>query len=746
MKKHSLLLVLFTLISVFIGCSIKIELLNNLLTDIILHLNSTFEVGLILQTVLAIGFFIFLLVLALNQYQHKTLVAVNIILFSIFIYIGRWYNHYKTGGFLFFFCSLVLLIFAYKLFNYLISNKTSKSAIFNDSLGRKEFTIKLVNHLMKIREKNAFNVALLGEWGSGKTYLMEFIKEELSRRLDTIVVEFTPWSIENMDSIELELLKAVRNSSEGDLENDISDLIDLLNTDNENSVFKTITFGFLKYFKKTEKEIIQSIKRELSNKKLFVFLDDLDRLEPVEMDSVMRALRNTLNYPNVHFIVGFDEEHVLSILNIEKKSRSKYLDKFFQIRIQVPVVKDVQEYFKEKFREKFKGVMFDINTDEYNVKFWSLVGSEFLSEIDNLRTVDSVLNNFNLVYEILQNDTDSFTLLQLEILRNKYADLYLKFSQDKSYLHNFIDLRMVMEGEENNLIKQIKISSAAGKFKITDPNYLYNYFIYIPDENQVPLMLIKKYLEQNNKPKLTEFIQDGKGIDVFTKIQIIIENEDVEMNNSTIELIIELYAIYAPSPVMPYRPLIKHSMKKNEGKNTIVDYLMKSNPKHIIYIINLISMTKGFSWEDILLSFQEYTQSVKTFPKKSLSTVLTEIYLIQSRHNLIGTIQGNEINSKIDKILSDLYNANPLSFLENMVMPISELFDGIKTYTIMNNFIPDKISYEQAFNIIDLIIDDEIEKKKAEEFKLFLQHRESNNYKNPGRMDYTDFLFIHNSP
>lgn len=746
MKKHSLLLVLFTLMSVFIGCSIKIELLNNLLTDIILHLNSTFEVGLILQTVLAIGFYIFLLVLALNQYHHKTLIAVNIFLFSIFIYIGRWYNHYKTGGFLFFFCSLVLLLFAYKLFNYLISNKKSKSALFNDSLGRKEFAIKLVNHLMNIREKNAFNVALLGEWGSGKTYLMEFIKEELSRRLDTIVVEFTPWSIENMDSIELELLKAVRNSSEGDLENDISDLINLLNTDNENSVFKTITFGFLKYFKKTEKEIIQSIKRELNNKKLFVFLDDLDRLEPVEMDSVMRALRNTLNYPNVHFIVGFDEEHVLSILNIEKKSRSKYLDKFFQIRIQVPVVKDVQEYFKEKFREKFKGVMFDINTDEYNVKFWSLVGSEFLSEIDNLRTMDSVLNNFNLVYEILQNDTDSFTLLQLEILRNKYADLYLKFSQDKSYLHNFIDLRMVMEGEENNLIKQIKISSAAGKFKITDPNYFYNYFIYIPDENQVPLMLIKKYLEQNNKQKLTEFIQDGKGTDVFTKIQIIIEIEDINMSNTIVELIVELYAIYAPSPVMPFRPLLNYAMKKNDGNNTIVDCLKTRKPENIIYILNLISLSNVFSWKEILDSFQEYTENAKNFPKKSLSTVLSEIYHIQSRHNVIGTNKGHEINTKIDEILSNLFSVNPISVLENMVMPISELIDDFKTYTIMNNFIPEKITYEQALSRLDLIGDDENEKNKAAEFKEFLQRRDAKKLHNPATRDYVDFKFNYSSP
>jgi len=54
-------------------------------------------------------------------------------------------------------------------------------------------------------------------------------------------------------------------------------------------------------------EIIEKIDR-----KLFVFVDDIDRLNKAEILETLRILRNIAGFKNVIFICGFDRDYVIN--------------------------------------------------------------------------------------------------------------------------------------------------------------------------------------------------------------------------------------------------------------------------------------------------------------------------------------------------------------------------------------------------------------------------------------------------
>lgn len=739
MKKNTLSYLIILPIIGLIGFGVQDLILVSIFNFFLSKYSYFFLDNLLIEISLFIFVFACLVSLAMRHYGKRHLEFILVFTAVLFIWSYRFYSFYamdtsKITPLLIFGSLFLLYIFKYWI-DY-SHNKTSTEVILEDNLGRKEFVKKLVDHLAKIKNQEAFNVALLGEWGSGKSYLLRYVKEELNGKENIIVVEFAPWSFENIQSIEVELLKAVKNNSSGALEEYFSELIHLLNADNENSIFKTISFGILKIFSKTKNEIQNSIKRELLNKKLFVLLDDLDRLETSEIESVMRIIRNTLNYPNVHFIVGFDDTHVLNSLGIEK-NESKYLDKFFQLRFHVPVVKNIQGYFKEKFQKELSISSYGIDKDSYYKEFWIKVGQDFLKEIENLRSADNIVNNFKLIYEILKHDTDEFTLLQLEILRNIYPEEYLKLSKFEFNIDEFPFYIPKDLDIENKLVHSIKNAAIIGKYRITEKQYFYNYFRYVADDNQISLDELMFNLEECNIEIIYQRIKEGKGADLFKKIDFLLNNVEKSLNNAQLNIIVNSYVKYTQSTVSHFQPLVKYCYNKINSNEDAANFISKLAIDKVLYKIELEALNTQIDHDKIVSLFNEFADHITKFPEKSLKLVLIEIYNIVNRMLVFLAETQHQFYKQIDEILVDVFSKNPILFLDNMVIPLGQISENKQTYTIFNNFIPKRVNYNTAF----VILENEIN-EKAEMYIEFLRKKQSLEFHNSSVEEYVEFSFI----
>jgi len=79
---------------------------------------------------------------------------------------------------------------------YLLDDAAIKT-LDEDNLGRKKFAIDLGKSILNIKADNGFVFALEGEWGSGKTSIMnmaiDYLEKNPDKKEPIIIIRFNPW-------------------------------------------------------------------------------------------------------------------------------------------------------------------------------------------------------------------------------------------------------------------------------------------------------------------------------------------------------------------------------------------------------------------------------------------------------------------------------------------------------------------------------------------------------------------------
>src|SRR5690606_33695923 len=91
----------------------------------------------------------------------------------------------------------------------------------------------------------------------------------------------------------------------------------------------------------TLKERIGAILKE-NKSKVVIFIDDIDRLDKVEIHSIFRLVKLTADFLNTTYILSFDEEMVSAAIGERfgagnQKSGQNFLEKIIQVPLKIPV-------------------------------------------------------------------------------------------------------------------------------------------------------------------------------------------------------------------------------------------------------------------------------------------------------------------------------------------------------------------------------------------------------------------------
>ncbi|MBK8819062.1 MAG: hypothetical protein IPN49_08205 [Saprospiraceae bacterium] len=126
------------------------------------------------------------------------------------------------------------------------------------------------------------------------------------------------------------------------------------------------------------------------NKKLVIFLDDLDRLDGDEILEVFKIIRNSFDIANTFFIIGFDLDYVISQIkekiNSDLEKSITYLDKIFQLKINLPSISDYN-WIKEFDQLALKHLK--LNEDSFNL---------YSFPIDSQRELIKLINSFKVLF------------------------------------------------------------------------------------------------------------------------------------------------------------------------------------------------------------------------------------------------------------------------------------------------------------------------------------------------------------
>ena len=252
-----------------------------------------------------------------------------------------------------------------------------------DRLGFGPAARHVAEAIHKMASPDGFVISIEGEWGSGKSSFINLVSAALSELEDAPeVVRFLPWLINSRDGLLGELFSEIsraalrieslepepkgwrkqlasfwprRYSAQVARKKALKKQFSRFSSHLVQAGKVVEAFGLPWVGKATEagkksvdqwlgggslereKSLLQNELRKLK-RKIVVFIDDLDRLEPHEVTEVLRLVRAVVDFPNVIYVLCYSREiiakNLSTALHIEKGE--EFLEKIIQVSFSVP--------------------------------------------------------------------------------------------------------------------------------------------------------------------------------------------------------------------------------------------------------------------------------------------------------------------------------------------------------------------------------------------------------------------------
>ena len=285
-----------------------------------------------------------------------------------------------------------------------------------------------------------FTMGIFGDWGAGKTTLINSIDKALQTDKDLIIVRLEAWRYRREPFALVSMLKTIAYALPA--EKQFDDLKQKLETSAINFLKKTpdiLTSIVTKYVSEEDEisqEMFDSFKKEFNSKiqliaeldrdtvyfdgfedirkeiknlrldnpafRIIVFVDDLDKCSPKKALEILEFIRVFHDIDGFIYIIGISQDMMVKLSDIENNETSTegelYIKNLIQVPITLPkwsnqdIVKLVRDFIKKgMIHEKVKEVI------DKNIELISVAVD------NNPREIKRFLNNFIVAHEIFSS-------------------------------------------------------------------------------------------------------------------------------------------------------------------------------------------------------------------------------------------------------------------------------------------------------------------------------------------------------
>ena len=331
-----------------------------------------------------------------------------------------------------------------------------------------------------------FTMGIFGDWGAGKTTLINSIDKALQTDKDLIIVRLEAWRYRREPFALVSMLKTIAYALPA--EKQFEDLKQKLETSAINFLKKTpdiLTSIVTKYVSEEDEisqEMFDSFKKEFNSKiqliaeldrdtvyfdgfedirkeiknlrldnpafRIIVFVDDLDKCSPKKALEILEFIRVFHDIDGFIYIIGISQDMMVKLSDIENNETSTEGEHYIKNLIQVPItlpkwsnqdiVKLVRDFIKKgMIHEKVKEVI------DKNIELISVAVD------NNPREIKRFLNNFIVAHEIFSSkknfEAKELLVIQAIHLRwNKFYNILVK--SDESFFKG-LDKYLKMDDE-----------------------------------------------------------------------------------------------------------------------------------------------------------------------------------------------------------------------------------------------------------------------------------------------------------
>lgn len=455
--------------------------------------------------------------------------------------------------------------------------------IENDILQRRVFIEQVVSLIGNYADNNnsSLVIGIEGDWGEGKTSVINVLKGRLQEEGKIKGVgQINSWLGLDEQSLLTEFINEIisvirksRNYTEGkkydkELLADGTEYLRKLLQYSRPSV----SFGlfdcnmrfnpnwevmFNISLREQKEKIQERMQQYLGDKKIVIFVDDIDRLNDEDILLTMQLVKNIADFPQVIYVLAYDRTVVENALdNKNRGTGSHFLDKIVQVPIRLPYIgRDVlQDYVFNALK-----AIFAQQDDTIDYKHIKQVYNEGISEfIKNIRHCKRLINTFYVKWLIASKFCDAGDMLGIVALEVFEPSTYRyilghKYKFYTSVIENVVNKEKANSDETlNEIVKDVNeeninavkhiISSLFPRFgnsvnilnnellikRICKEENFYYYMTLAIADDDILYDEIKKIFYVNDEKtftsSLSKWYHENKIVNVWKKLIVVIDN------------------------------------------------------------------------------------------------------------------------------------------------------------------------------------------------------------------------------
>ena len=419
---------------------------------------------------------------------------------------------YKTLGALFIFITSSILLVVRALTLHNINNKISTTNLFDlkdicegkfkvapnqpillsekdvdyDLLRRNGIITLLKKNITSYTANRSFVIGLVGEWGSGKTTIINNVKKDIKPKNKSIILidDFDPWIFGSQEALlaamyenilkhtEIKVSISQNNSIMRILSQTVSELSSTaLNVSAINTIIGTLSNTNSTY---ENADILKELIGDflISQRKTVVFIiDNLDRAESENIILLFKVMGTIFDIPNIIYFLSYDKKRIEDILNNTNKINPKYIEKIVQQEVHVPAPQE--EILREIYYLSMGNILLKYGVGKDELKSYEPIFSFILENVKNLRKFKRIINSAFPTAFLCECNLDRFTLLSLEILCFLEPDLYSSIKDNRQFYisEDLLYDRRLYPYSFNKEKREADTKNYFNELFITYPNY-----------------------------------------------------------------------------------------------------------------------------------------------------------------------------------------------------------------------------------------------------------------------------------
>jgi len=331
--------------------------------------------------------------------------------------------------------------------NYIADQPVHESS--KDCFQRYGFSKRIAETIIQRKTDESIVIGIYGDWGEGKTSVLNFIEEALSINSDIIVCKFNPWRFKDetqlltgfFNLLANKLKKTIKTKGEkiSTLISEYADVVAPLEGLTKSKFIESVKKITTKHSTIDIEEQKKRIEKILADekKRVVIFIDDIDRLDKKEIQAVFKLVKLTGDFSFTSYVLAFDEKMVAKAIGEiyedgDEQSGKNFLEKIIQVPLRLPLAqKDaLKKFCFEQVDNAIRSNNIELTEDEAR-RFVDNFTSSFLFRLSTPRMAIRYGNALSFSLPLLYKEANIVDLILIEAVKVFYPELYV-FIRDNS--------------------------------------------------------------------------------------------------------------------------------------------------------------------------------------------------------------------------------------------------------------------------------------------------------------------------